>query len=36
LMSGEYTFIKRPVLVINGKATAGFSEKIYEKFLEQF
>lgn len=36
LMSGEYTFIKRPVLVINGKAVAGFSEKVYEKFLDNF
>lgn len=34
LMTQEYTFIKRPVLVINGKAISGFSEKSYEKFLE--
>ncbi len=29
LMTNEYTFIKRPVLVINGKAIAGFSEKLW-------
>src|SRR3954469_6059735 len=29
LMTGEYTFIKRPVLVLNEKAIAGFSEKNY-------
>ncbi len=33
LMTTEYTFIKRPVLVMNGKAISGFSEKSYEKFL---
>lgn len=33
LMSEEYTFIKRPVLVINQKAIAGFSAKTYENFL---
>jgi arsenate reductase (glutaredoxin) len=29
LMTDEYTFIKRPVLVMNGKAIAGFSEKVW-------
>ncbi len=33
LMSSEYTFIKRPVLVINDKAKAGFSEKDYHEIL---
>jgi arsenate reductase-like glutaredoxin family protein len=34
LMTTEYTFIKRPVLVINDKAISGFSEKSWTKFLE--
>lgn len=34
LMSSEYTFIKRPVLVSNDKAIAGFSEKSYKEFLQ--
>jgi arsenate reductase (glutaredoxin) len=34
LMTTEYTFIKRPVLVINDKAISGFSEKSWAKFLE--
>jgi arsenate reductase (glutaredoxin) len=29
LMTEEYTFIKRPVLVINDEAVAGFSEKLW-------
>ncbi len=33
LMTSEYTFIKRPVLVIGESATAGFSEKIYNEVL---
>lgn len=33
LMAEDYTFIKRPVLVSGEKAVAGFSEKNYEKFL---
>jgi arsenate reductase (glutaredoxin) len=28
LMANEYTFIKRPVLVVGERATAGFSEKV--------
>jgi arsenate reductase (glutaredoxin) len=35
LMTDEYTFIKRPVLVINGKAIAGFSEKSYAEILQK-
>lgn len=35
LMTSEYTFIKRPVLVIDEKATAGFSEKIYNEILQK-
>ena len=35
LMTAEYTFIKRPVLVRDGKAIAGFSDKNYEKFLNE-
>lgn len=34
LMVEEYTFIKRPVLVSNGRAVAGFSFKSYDSFLE--
>lgn len=34
LMTEEYTFIKRPVLVFGDKATAGFSEKIYNEILQ--
>lgn len=33
LMSEEYTFIKRPVLVSDGKAVAGFTPKSYDSFL---
>jgi arsenate reductase (glutaredoxin) len=29
LITDEYTFIKRPVLVIDGAAIAGFSEKVW-------
>ena len=35
LMSKEYTFIKRPVLVSNGRAVAGFSMGMYDGFLEK-
>ena len=34
LMSSEYTFIKRPVLVSDDRAIAGFSEKSYKEFLQ--
>ena len=33
LMESEYTFLKRPLLVMNGKALAGFFEKEYDNFL---
>lgn len=35
LMTGEYTFIKRPVIVSDGRAVAGFSIKRYEAFLNE-
>jgi arsenate reductase len=34
LMASEYTFIKRPVLVSEERAIAGFSEKRYKEFLQ--
>lgn len=33
LMSNEYTFLKRPILVRNGKAIAGYFERFFDKFL---
>jgi arsenate reductase len=33
LMADEYTFIKRPVLVLGEQAVAGFSPKAYDQFL---
>ncbi len=33
LMAGEYTFLKRPILVVNNQAVAGFFEKEYDEFL---
>lgn len=35
LMSSEYTFLKRPILVINGKASAGYFEKFFDIFLNE-
>ena len=35
LMSTEYTFLKRPILVINGKAAAGYFEKFFDIFLSE-
>lgn len=35
LMADEYTFIKRPVLVLGDRAIAGFSAKRYEEFLNE-
>lgn len=32
-MAGEYTFLKRPILVAGNKAVAGFFEKTFESFL---
>jgi arsenate reductase len=34
LMAGEYTFLKRPIMVIGNAAEAGFFEKFYKSFLE--
>ena len=34
LMTEEYTFLKRPVMVIGGKAVAGFFERSFDAFLE--
>lgn len=34
LMALDYTFLKRPVLVIDNKATAGFFEKFFDLFLQ--
>lgn len=33
LMAGEYTFLKRPIAVKDGRAIAGFFEKTFEGFL---
>ena len=33
LMAGEYTFLKRPIIVAGNKAIAGFFERIYDDFL---
>jgi arsenate reductase len=35
LMTDEYTFLKRPIMVIGNKAEAGFFEKFYKIFLEE-
>lgn len=35
LMSEEYTFLKRPILVMDGKAIAGFFEKFWNQFLDE-
>ena len=35
LMTGDYTFLKRPILIINGKATAGYFEKFFDIFLNE-
>lgn len=35
LMTDEYTFLKRPVMVIGNRAEAGFFEKFYKIFLEE-
>lgn len=35
LMADEYTFLKRPILVANGKAVAGFFEKEYDDFFRR-
>lgn len=35
LMTEEYTFLKRPILVADGEAIAGFFEKTYDDFLRK-
>ena len=35
LMAEEYTFLQRPILVMNGKAIAGFFERYWNLFLEE-
>lgn len=35
LMSAEYTFLKRPILLMKGKAIAGYFEKFWNQFLEE-
>ncbi len=35
LMASEYTFLKRPVLVMNDEAVAGFFEKEYDEFIRR-
>jgi len=35
LMASEYTFLKRPILVANGKTIAGFFEKEYDEFFRR-
>lgn len=35
LMTEEYTFLKRPILVINDQAIAGFFERFWNAFLEE-
>lgn len=34
LMTEEYTFLKRPILVVGNRAVAGFFEKEYDEFLK--
>ena len=36
LMAGEYTFLKRPILVIEDKAIAGFFEKQFADFIYKY
>lgn len=33
LMANEYTFLKRPILIKNGKAMAGYFERYFDEFL---
>ena len=35
LMASDYTFLKRPILVANDKAIAGFFEKEYDAFFRR-
>ncbi len=34
LMTTDYTFLKRPILVLNNKAIAGFFEKFFDEFVK--
>ena len=36
LMTDEYTFLKRPIMVIGKHATAGFFERSFESFLNEY
>jgi arsenate reductase (glutaredoxin) len=35
LMTGEYTFLKRPIMVIGDKAIASFFERTFDSFLAE-
>lgn len=35
LMANEYTFLKRPIVVKNGRAMAGYLERLFDTFLHQ-
>ncbi|HEX8636579.1 MAG TPA: ArsC/Spx/MgsR family protein [Pyrinomonadaceae bacterium] len=35
LMTNEYTFLKRPILVVGDKAIAGFFERFFQDFIYQ-
>ncbi len=35
LMADEYTFLKRPILVVDGKAVAGYFEKFWDEILKE-
>lgn len=35
LMTDEYTFLKRPIVVIGNRAVAGFFERSFENFLKE-
>ena len=36
LMTSDYTFLKRPILVIGEKAVAGFFEKQFQDFIYKY
>lgn len=35
LMESDYTFLKRPILVKNGKAMAGYFERYFDSFITE-
>ena len=35
LMTGEYTFLKRPILTVGDQAIAGFFERFFQDFIYQ-